>query len=368
MLSCALIDQHRFPSDLMTGPQTGPEGELHGETRARGVTMRVEPWLVREIHPIKDAVAFFRLYRFLRRGRYDIVHTHSAKAVDLGTPAAKLAGVPVIVHTLHGLPWNREQPSALYRLAVRLERMCARWSDALIVVAEPDRDEALAHGVGTPDQYVLIRSGIEIEAYRDVAVSRGQARARIGVPEESFVVGSVGRLSPQKAPLDLVTAFERVARQHPEAQLVLVGDGPLRPDVEAAVARAGLTDRVHLLGLRRDVPEILRAFDVFALSSRYEGLPRVFPQAMAAGLPIVATSVDGAVDAVTPGCNGWLVEVGDLEGFAARLLELANDPEQAHRMGEQGRARVEEFSAHRMVRQLEELYTRLAEEKGLIKE
>ena len=127
------------------------------------------------------------------------------------------------------------------------------------------------------------------------------------------------------------------------------------------MARAGLQDRVHLVGLRRDVPELLRAFDVFALASHWEGLPRVFPQAMAAGLPIVATLVDGAPDVITPGENGWLVEVGDIAGMADRLGALAADPVIARRMGAAGRAKVEKFSAQTMVEDLAELYGQLAE-------
>jgi len=155
-----------------------------------------------------------------------------------------------------------------------------------------------------------------------------------------------------------------VAASRPEARLVLVGDGPQRGEVEAAVARAGLDARVHLLGLRRDVPELLRAFDAFVLASRWEGLPRVFPQAMAAGLPIVATRVDGAPDAVTPGENGWLVDVGDVAALAGRMADLAADPAAARRMGEAGRARVGEFSARRMVDELAALYSQLAAARG----
>lgn len=365
MLSCALIDRSRFPSEILTGPQTGSEGELQTETRARGVTVHVEPWLVREVHPIKDAMALWRLYRFLSRGRYDVVHTHTTKAGDLGRLAARLAGVPVIVHTLHGLPWHPEH-TRFPGVTLWIDRICARWSDALVVVSEPDCEKTIADRVGTPDQVLLIRSGIEIEAYREVAIGRGEARRRIGVPDDGFVVVSVGRLSSVKAPLELLTAFERVARQRPEAHLVMVGDGPLRSDLQAAVAGAGLAGRVHILGIRRDVPEILRACDAFVLASLREGLARVLPQAMAAALPIVATHVDGAVDVVIPGENGWLVPLGDLGALAARLVELASDPAAARRMGERGRARVEEFSARRMVSQLEELYTRLAVKKGLL--
>ena len=365
MLSCALIDQARFPSELLTGPQTGSEGELHGEVKARGVTMHIEPTLVRELDLWKDLVALFRLHAFIKRGRYDVVHTHSATAGGLGRVAARLAGVPVIVHTLHGVSWNKHHVR-FPGIAVWIEKMCARWSDAMVAVAETDRQEAIALGIGVRDRFELIRSGIEVEAYRDVAIDRTEARARLGIPLDAFVVGSVGRLNHQKAPLELLAAFGRLAEMRPEARLVMVGDGAMRDEVHAWVAKSPHRDRIHLLGLRRDVPEILRALDVFALASHYEGLPRVFPQAMAAGLPIVATRVAGAVDAVIPGENGWLVDIGDMEAMARHLDDLARDPAQARRMGERGRSRAEEFSARRMVQQLEVLYARLAAEKGLI--
>lgn len=360
LLSCALIDRSHFPSTLLTGPETGSEGELHSETLARGVRFLVEPSLVRRLSPWHDAVATFRLWRAIRDGGYDIVHTHSSKAGILGRVAARLAGTPVIVHTAHGWSFNRHQPWHLNRLYVWLERLCARFSDAIVVVGRSNREEGLALRVGRPEQYRLIRSGIEVEAYRDVPISREQARTRLGLPREAFVIGSVGRLCEQKAPLDLLAAFARVARSRPEVRLAFVGDGPQRAELESAIAREGLEGRVHVAGLRRDVPELLRAFDVFALASHWEGLPRVFPQAMAAGLPIVATRVDGAPDAVVPGENGWLVEVGDIEGLARRLGALAADPAAARRMGEAGRERVDEFCAGRMVGELAALYTRLA--------
>jgi glycosyltransferase involved in cell wall biosynthesis len=364
MLSCALIDRGRFPSDLLCGPQTGSEGELHTETRARGVPLLIEPALVREVDPPKDLLALWRLYRFMRAGKYDVVHMHSSKAGILGRVAARLAGVRAVVHTAHGWPFTRQQSGLGRQLDIALEKLCAPLCDTIVVVAEPDRVDGLRLRIGRPRQYRLIRSGIEIEGYRDVALTRTEARRRIGVPEDAFVFGTVGRLSPQKAPLDLLAGFERVAARRPEAHLVLVGDGPLRGDVEARAAAAGLTSRVHLLGLRRDVADLQRAFDVFALASRWEGLPRVFPQAMAAGLPIIATRVAGAPDAVVPGETGWLVAVGDTEDLARRMLALAEDPLLARRMGQAGLARVEEFSARRMVDQLAELYQELATRNG----
>jgi glycosyltransferase involved in cell wall biosynthesis len=364
MLSCALIDPTRYPSTLITGPETGLEGSLHEEAAARGVQVIVEPNLVRRVSPWHDWVAMLRLRRTIRAGHYDVVHTHSSKAGILGRIAARLAGVPVIVHTAHGWGFNDHQPWYVFWLYVVLERLCAPLTGAIVVVGAPNREKGLALGIGRPEQYRLIRSGIEVQAFRDVRTSRDEARRRIGLPRDAFVIGSVGRLEGQKAPLDLLAAFVPVATEHPEAHLVYVGEGSWRGELEAAIARAGLGGRVHLVGLRRDVPELLRAFDVFALASRWEGLPRVFPQAMAAGLPIVATRVDGAPDAITPGENGWLVDVGDMAAMARYLRALADDPALARRMGAAGRARVDEFAVERMVEELAELYTTLSAKGG----
>ena len=364
LLSCALIDPTLYPSTLLTGPETGLEGSLHEEAAARGVHVIVEPNLVRRISPWHDFVATVHLKRAMQTGRYDIVHTHSSKAGILGRIAARLAGVPVIVHTAHGWGFNDHQPWYLYWLYVVLERVCAPFTDAIVVVGAPNREKGLALGIGRSEQYRLIRSGIEVQAFRDVRITRDEARRRLGIPRDAFVIGSVGRLEGQKAPLDLLSAFAPVAAEHPEAHLVYVGEGSWRGLLEAGIARAGLEERVHLVGLRRDVPELLRAFDVFALASRYEGLPRVFPQAMAAGLPIVATRVDGAPDAITPGENGWLVDVGDTDAMTARLRALARDPALARRMGAAGRARVDEFAVERMVESLAELYGTLGANGG----
>lgn len=364
MLSCALIDPDRFVSEILSGPETGAEGELHSECARRGVRLSIETDLVRRVAPQLDLMMIGRLVSFIRDRRFDIVHTHSSKAGILGRIAARLARTPVVVHTVHGWGFHRRQSAHEFNAYVMLERWCARMCDALVVVGDADRAEGLTLGIGVPAQYRLIRSGIEIEAYRDVKTTRDEARRCIGVPLEAFVVGSVGRLSEQKAPLDLITAFEPLAAAIPEAHLVIVGDGPLRSQVERRCRERDLTHRVHLTGLRGDVPDLLRAFDVFALASRWEGLPRVFPQAMAAGLPIVATRVAGATDAVTHGLTGLLVEPGDMAAFSKHLLTLASDRPAARRMGARGAERVEDFSAALMVEQLAQLYSDLSEASG----
>lgn len=359
MLLCQHLDRARYDCTLVTGEETGPEGELHTESRARGVHLEFEPDLFREISPLRDLAATVSLTRRMFRGRYDVVHLHSSKAGIVGRLAARLAGVPVVVHTVHGWGFNEEQHRLVSGTYQALERTCARWCDALVVVGSPYRDEGLALGIGEPSQYHLIRSGIEIDVYRSVPSDRATLRARLGLPADALVIGNVGRLSPPKCPELMVRAFARLAATHTHAHLVLVGDGWQRGEVEAEVAALGLRERVHLLGLRRDIPDLLHTFDVFVMSSSREGLPRTLPQAMAAGLPVVATHVGGIPDAVAEGESGFLVPAGDVAALADRLARLAADPALRARLGAGGRARVEEFSVQTMVRRTEELYDRL---------
>jgi glycosyltransferase involved in cell wall biosynthesis len=337
MLVAAMLDPARFEASVLSGPQTGPEGSLQDQVRQRGVPLTIEPALVREINPAKDALALVRLARFMRRGRYDVVHTNSSKAGILGRWAAWLAGVPVIVHTVHGWAHHERQHPLTRRFYILLERATQRITDRLVVVSPRNIEKGLADGIASPEKYVTVRSGIELDRFRQPGRPRQAVRAELGIPVDAAVVGTVTRLSPQKAPLDFVKAAARVAEQRPDVHFVVV----------------------HLTGLRRDVPDLLHSFDLFALTSLWEGLPRVLPQAMAAGLAIVATAVDGNAEAVESGANGLLTPPGDPDALAAALLRLLDDPALAARMGAAGQARAEEFSARKMVDDIAALYEAL---------
>lgn len=348
----------RFHVDVACGPDTGPEGSLHEELDERGIARHVIAELANPVRPHRDAIAVRKLYRLIRDGGYAIVHTNSTKAGLLGRIAARWAGVPVVVHTVHGWGFHDHVRRGVGPL-VALERWLARRTDRLIAVTPRDIEKGLRHGIGRPEQYVTIRSGIELDRFGHPAVPPAEMRAQLGIPPGAIVVGTVTRLSPQKAPLDFVRAARRIAARAPEARFVMVGDGPLRPDVERAIAESGLAERVVLTGLRRDVPELLAAFDVFVLSSLWEGLPRVLPQAMATGLPVVATAADGNAEAVADGVTGYLVPPGDPETLAERTLALLLDPALRRRMADAGRERAADFGAERMVEQIAVLYRQL---------
>jgi glycosyltransferase involved in cell wall biosynthesis len=362
LMNKGLVGNGRYQVDIVSGSQTGPEGSLIEEVRQRGTPLTVLPELRREISLANDLRAVQKLRRMMQAGGYQIVHTHSSKAGVVGRWAAHLAGVPIIVHTVHGWSFHDRMSPVKRQIYVLLEKFGARFSQVLIVVSPQDIKKGLAQGIGRRADYRVIRSGVELDRFGHPAVPPAVIRQQLGIPLEARVMGSVTRLSPQKAPLDLVAAFAYIHQQQPDAWLVIVGDGPLRLDVEAALQAAGIADRVVLTGLRRDVPELMAAFDVFVLSSLWEGLPRVLPQAMATGLPIVTTRADGSAEAVVEGKNGFLVDRGQPAALAEKALLLLADEGLRRRMGGNGRARAPQFGAQKMVQDIEALYGKLLNE------
>jgi glycosyltransferase involved in cell wall biosynthesis len=364
MLTADLLDPRRYTVDVISGPQTGPEGSLIEEVRARGVPLDIYSDLRREIAPWRDLLALIKLIRRMRRKRYTIVHTHSSKAGVLGRIAAKLVGVPIIIHTVHGWSFHDHMSPLRRRLFIALEKLAASFTDAMIVVAEPDINKGLCQGIGRPEQYQVIRSSISLDKFDPTAVDGLAVRRELGLPLDVPVLGNVGRFSPQKNPLDWVCVAARVAQKLSDCRFLLVGDGPLRDDVEALIEEHGLIDRFVLTGLRRDVPRMVAAMDVFLLTSLWEGLPRVIPQAMSMRVPVVANRADGTVEAITHGETGFLVEPGDLDALAQHCLTVLRDPERRRAMGERGRAfATHEFDVKEMVARIDRLYRQLLAQK-----
>ena len=346
------LDRRRFEPALIAG-----RGGLLDDDARRipDVPVTLIPSLVREVSPARDAVALLALTRRLRRLAPDVVHTHSSKAGILGRWAARLAGVPAIVHTIHGYGFHAGQSPRTHRLFRALEAATSRITTRFVAVSAADIRRGLEHGLFAADRVALIRSGIPLRGM----AGESALRAELRLPPHTPLAGMVACLKPQKAPLDFVRVAARVAARVPAARFVLVGDGELRPAVEAEIARLGLGGRLHMLGWRRDVPAILRALDVVVLTSLWEGLPRVIPEAMAAARPVVATAVDGVPEAVADGVTGYLVRPHDVDAAAERVAGLLDDPVNARRLGEQARGRVAEFDIDEMVRRQEALYEEL---------
>jgi glycosyltransferase involved in cell wall biosynthesis len=364
MYTAARLDKTRFAAIIVSGPQTGSEGSLIETVRELGVSLEILPELVREINPWKEISALWKLYRLIKTGNFIIVHTHSSKAGILGRIAAKLAGAPIIVHTVHGWSFHDRMNPILRQIYIRLEKFCVAFTDAMIVVADQDIKKGLQAGIGPAGQYHLIRSAIPLDQFSIDNVDKDQVRRELGLPLYVPVLGNVGRFSPQKNPLDWLRVAKLIAERVPNCFFLMVGDGPLRSEVEALIADFGLSDRFVLTGLRRDVPQLMAAMDVFLLTSLWEGLPRVIPQAMAMGLPVIANRADGTIEAIDHGRTGFLCDPGSLTEMANYCIKLLTDLEQSQKMGLRGQAFAhQEFDLDNMISQIERLYNDLSKEK-----
>lgn len=344
---------------LISGPTDGPEGSLEPEARAVPGLLEVAPALVRPLHPWKDVLAWCDLVRRFRQEQPDIVHTHSGKAGVVGRLAAQRAGVPLILHTLHGPsfgPFQSAPANAVFRGA---ERLAGRCTTHFIAVADSLMGQYLAAGIGRPEQYTRIYSGFPLRPFLE-ARNDLEWRRRWGLQPEDVVVGKIARLFKLKGHEDLIRAAPAIVDECPQIKFVLVGDGAWRRRWEAEVERRGLARHFLFTGLvsPQEVPRWVGIMDLVVHLSRREGLPRALPQALAAGRPVIAYDCDGAGEVCRHEETGLLLPAG--ADIAPAVLALARDPALRRRLGEAGRAWVrQEFDVELMVERIWQLYQRL---------
>jgi len=335
-----------------------------------GVPVVTIPHLHREISPVRDLLATIRLARIIRAERPAILHTHTAKAGAVGRVAALLAGrrrPPIIVHTFHGhvlRGYFGRFWTGVFRL---LERVLARITDVLVAVSPEVRDELVAFGVAPATKFRVIRLGIELdERLSPDGAARAETRRVMGVADERFVVGWIGRMTAVKRTDVVLESFRRLRDEGVDAVLCMVGDGPDRHSVENLAGGLGIMRDSLFPGYQEDVGPFFAAFDVFVLPSGNEGTPVTAIEALASGCPVVATRVGGVPDVVTDGEDGFLVDPGDVEGLAASLARLANDPALRARMGGAGRERMRSrYAVDRLIDDVDRLYRELLQQKGI---
>jgi glycosyltransferase involved in cell wall biosynthesis len=335
------LDPERHEVTIVTGgcgagaDSDGSGDSMLARATAAGLTVLSVPELVSPISPGNDRRALGRLTELIARGGYEVVHTHSAKAGALGRLAAERAGTPRVVHTFHGFPFHEFQSRPRRAAYVGIERYLARRTDIFLAVGGAVAAEAVRRGIAVPERIRVINPAIELAAGPGGPAERAAARSRLGVPIGCKVVGTVGRVDYQKAPESFVDAIAGLDRD--DVFAIWIGDGPMRKEIEARAVRRGLQGRFLCTGHRGDVPELLPGLDVFAMASRYEGLPCAVAEAMAAGLPVVATAVNAVPDVVIPGETGLLVSPERPRQLTAAISYLLNEPAEAARMAVAGR-------------------------------
>jgi glycosyltransferase involved in cell wall biosynthesis len=333
----------------------GPGDRLDDEASAIPDLARYPiPNLVRPVAPVSDFRALRSLRAAIRAFRPDVVHTHSSKAGILGRLAARLGKVPS-VHTVHGYGFTPLQSAPKRFMYRTVEKAMARVTDHFVTVSETDRRRGIEMGLFKPEQATVIRAAIDLERFHNAA-GGDEVRAELGVPAATPLVTQIGNFKPQKAPLDFVRSAAVVRTRVTDAWFVMVGDGPLRNSAEHLANDLGVADRIVFCGWRDDIPGLLAATTVSVLTSRHEGLPCAVVEALAAGVPVVATAADGTVEVVRSGWNGLLVPVGDIGAIADGVCRLLEDGELRVRMATAARLGLEDFDNDRMVRKQEDLY------------
>lgn len=334
---------------LAAGIPAPDEGEL-GDPE---ITVTRLP-LVRPIAPAADLAAYRGVRKLISAERPQIVHSHMAKAGSIGRFATVgLKQPPRLVHTFHGHVLDGYFRPSVRSAFLRTERYLARHTDALIAVSEEIRDELLALGIGRPEQWRVIPLGFDLSSFLNTQVA-GTLRRELMLPDEARLLGIVGRLVPIK---DLETTFRAMTLLPPEVHLAVAGDGEKRTELEKRTEHLNLKERVHFLGWRKDVTNVMASLDVAVLSSRNEGSPVALIEALAAGVPVVATDVGGVRSVVEDHKSGFLVPSGDFKGLAAAASKLLDDPARARAMGEVGRSHVaHRFDQARLVSDIRSLY------------
>jgi glycosyltransferase involved in cell wall biosynthesis len=332
---------------------------LSSRLRDSSVPIYDVPEMRRDIHPLADLLAFQDLRRLIRQLRPEIVHTHMSKAGILGRMAAAAEHVPHVLHSIRGWSFQGQSSRVRRYLYRKLEQMAARHTEVMLAVGYEMIEQGFQAAIYHPN-YTVVRSGIDLDGFPSRGGDIGALRQALAIPSTAPVVGTVSQMCESKAPLDFVAAAERVAHQVPSAHFLMVGDGPLRQAVEQRIRRASLDSRFHLLGTRSDVSALLALMDVFLFTSQWEGLPRAIVEAMAARVPIVATSVAGTTELLVHGISGLLAPAGDIDGLATHIQTLLSDRDLARRLAEEAHNKISaEFDLAVVVNRHEQIYRQL---------
>lgn len=356
-----LHHRHRDDVILITGPAEGPEGDLFTRAESQGFVVERMPELVRAIKPGTDWAAYRALQKSIRRHKPDVVHTHSSKAGIVGRAAAWQEKVPAVVHTIHGMPFGRFEKWHKNALYIGVERWAAKRCHAIVSVADAMSEQAIDAGVGRPEQFLTVYSGMDVDAFLNPPRSREEVRAELGLKPEDVAFATVARLFELKGHDDILAVAPEILKTNSNVRFVFIGDGILRDRFKADAKRAGIEHAIIFTGLVPPgrIPELIGAVDAVVHPSLREGLARVLPQSLIVGRPVISYDIDGAKEVVIP-TTGHLLSPQDLEGLKAAIIDLAGDPEKRALMGSEGRRRfAHQFRKETMTDELRALYERL---------
>lgn len=354
------LDHERYAVTLISGLTMNMADNLSENIKDKRIKFIYLPSLVRNINPVLDAIAFFKLYGIFKRERFGIVHTHTSKAGALGRLAAKLAGTPVVIYNTHGHVFYGYFNQFFNKLIMYIEKFLANFSDAIITLSKKEKDDFVSLKIAKPDKLRVIYNGIDLDKFANTQVDIKKNKKELDLPLDCPVVGLISRLEPVKDPLGFIEAAKIICSAIPNSCFLIVGDGFLRSKVEERARQLGIKEKVIFTGFREDIPEILKTLDLVVLCSLNEGLGISLIEAQAAGIPVIATQVGGIPEVVIDGETGILVLPGKPEALAKAVIGLLQDRPRLLRMGRSAQAWVRSrFSIASMLREYSDLYEKL---------
>lgn len=351
------LDRNFYKVDLISGLTYDPDQKIHQSLQTKNLKVIFVDSLRRNINPFYDFLAFIKLFNIIRKGHYDIVHTHSSKAGILGRWAAKLAGVPRIIHTPHGHVFYGYFNRWITNLFILIERFTALITDKIITLTNIGKQDHVKLKIAPLKKFKTIYSGIDIEKFKEDAPGAKSLREKYQIPAKSFVIGAVARLDEVKGNDYLIKAFAKVLKKHSDICLLLAGDGDQRSVLENFTRELGIEKKVFFIGFSNDVNAVYSLIDIFVLASLNEGMGRVILEAMAFSKPIIATRVGGIPELIEDQTNGLLVPCKNSEYLAEAIMILLADPKLRTQLGIQAKKKVnEKFSLGKMIHDIDHLY------------
>lgn len=356
-----LSEMEEYSVTLITGPTTGPEGKIDIPEGRKFQLIELDS-LRRAINPIYDLIALWRLWRIFRKEKFDVVHTHSSKAGILGRFSAWLAQIPVIIHTIHGLAFHAYQNKILNFIYIRAERWMGRITSQIISVADAMTKQALAAGIANPDNFVTIRSAMDLSMYQEDLYDKNVIRNRYGLSDQHIVVGTIARLFELKGHDYIIKIAPDLVKNNELIRFLFVGDGILYDTLCRLIEKAGLKDYFIFTGLVRpeEIPGLISIMDILVHVSLREGLAKAIPQAFALQKPVVCHDLDGSSELVKEGLDGFLVQPGDLKKLSENILALSKDKNLRVKMGKEGyKLILPDYDKEIMIEKIHSLYQRL---------
>lgn len=356
------VNKEKFDFSFIAGLERDLRFDKSKKALGEGMNLTIIPYLQREINPLKDFLSLVRLYFFIKRGDFDIVHTHTSKAGVLGRIASKLAKVSVIIHHTHGHVFKGMFNPFLTRIFILIEKVMALITDKIITLTQLGKEDLIQYGIAKPSKFVVIPSGIDLKRFLRVRVNIEEKKKSLGIRDDYPVIGTVAHLVERKGYFYLIKAIAQVKKDYPEIKVLIVGEGYLRNHLENRVEKLGMQKNFLFLGARDNVEEIYPLLDLFILSSVNEGMGRALLEAMACGKAVVATKVMGIPELVIDGVSGILVPPKDSDALAEEIINLLRDRNKLRKMGKAGREMVRAcsyFDSKAMVKRIENLYQEL---------